>query len=123
MRMPFWYLQLPLAPSRLLVTGGTSVLYFSCMILAPNAFYYAPVLLPFALGNGLTASLVYACLDASSGGPLPLSKLRVGPVPIAGTVIGAATAVVAPFTYPNAWMVVWPESALLEGASTLDPMV
>ena len=28
---------------------------YSIMTLVPNAFYYAPVLLPFALGNGLVA--------------------------------------------------------------------
>jgi hypothetical protein len=28
---------------------------YSIMTLVPNAFYYAPVLLPFALGNGVVA--------------------------------------------------------------------
>ena len=48
---------LPVAPggfdtSRL---GGTSMVSYSIMTLVPNAFYYAPVLLPFALGNGVVA--------------------------------------------------------------------
>ncbi|CAJ1341284.1 unnamed protein product, partial [Effrenium voratum] len=38
---------------KLALHGGTSMVYFSAMTLVPNAFYYAPILLPFALGNGL----------------------------------------------------------------------
>ena len=30
--------------------------YFSAMVLSPKLFWYAPLLLPFALGNGATAA-------------------------------------------------------------------
>jgi hypothetical protein len=108
------------APARLAVTGGTSVLYFSLMTLAPNAFFYAPILLPFAVGNGLTSALVYAAVEKVSGGPSTLARRTLGGVPLAGPVIGVATAIAAPFTYPAAWLLVWPDSALFESASVLN---
>ncbi|OLQ09960.1 hypothetical protein AK812_SmicGene6364 [Symbiodinium microadriaticum] len=49
--------------------GGTSMLYFSAMTLMPNAFYYAPILLPFAIGNGVTAGAFYLGADLLAGGP------------------------------------------------------
>lgn len=63
--------------TRTVITGGTSMLYFSAMVLAPNSFYYAPILLPFAIGNGVTAAGVYAALDGLVGGPKVLAaKVR-----------------------------------------------
>lgn len=35
--------------------GGTSMVSYSIMTLTPQAFYYAPILLPFAVGNGVVA--------------------------------------------------------------------
>ena len=45
------------------------MLYFSAMVLCPNAFFYAPIILPFALGNGVTAGSLYVLLEKSLGGP------------------------------------------------------
>ena len=96
------------------------MLYFSAMVLAPNSFYYAPILLPFALGNGVTAAAVYASLDVMGGGPQALAAKKLGPIPLAGPVIGGATAVIAPFTFPVSMAVVWPDGPI-GTAVLLDP--
>ena len=95
---------------RMAITGGGSVLVYSAMTLLPNAFYYAPLLLPFAVGNGVTAAGLYIASDVAAGGPHNLADLKLGGVPVFGSAIGVATAFAAPFTYPAAWTLVWPES-------------
>lgn len=47
-------------PSRL---GGTSMVSYSIMTLLPQAFYYAPILLPFAIGNGMVAGRSWSCAN------------------------------------------------------------
>lgn len=47
-------------PSRL---GGTSMVSYSIMTLLPQAFYYAPILLPFAIGNGMVAGRSRSCAN------------------------------------------------------------
>ncbi|GMH52782.1 hypothetical protein TrST_g13555 [Triparma strigata] len=106
--------------TRSAITGGSSMLYFSAMVLAPNSFYYAPILLPFALGNGVTAAAVYASLDVMVCGPQALAAKKLGPIPLAGPVIGGATAVIAPFTFPVSMAVVWPDGPI-GTAVLLDP--
>ena len=93
---------------RVAIHGGTSMLYFSAMVLAPDAFFYAPVLLPFAIGNGVMASATYVVAEAVAGGPAALAALKIGPVPVAGPIIGAATALLAPNLYPACFAIVWP---------------
>ena len=96
---------------RLAVTGGSSLLMFSAMTLVPNAFYYAPLLLPFAVGNGITSAALYTISDRCAGGPVNLAEYKIGPVPLFGPAVGVATAFAAPFTYPVCWALVWPESS------------
>ena len=93
---------------RVALTGGASLLQFSLMTLVPNAFYYAPLLLPFALGNGLTAAAAYLVVEAGAGGPAALSRWAAGPIPVAGPLLGIIVALAAPLTYPSAFSVVWP---------------
>lgn len=95
--------------------GGTSMLYFSAMTLMPNAFYYAPILLPFAIGNGVTAGAFYLGADLLAGGPKALAgmsiPIKVGSVNttfyLAGPLLGLATAFAVPFTYPHLWNLVY----------------
>jgi len=85
------------------------MLYFSAMVLAPQAFFYAPLLLPCAIGNGAVAGATYSIADAVAGGPKALAEFKIGGLlPVAGPAIGAATAVVAPFTYPACFAITWP---------------
>ena len=46
-------------------------------------YAYAPVMLPCALGNGVTAAALYGALDAKAGGPRGVAKhtldLHFGP--------------------------------------------
>ena len=49
-------------------------------------------------------------LDSAAGGPEKLAAFKVGPVPMAGPLIGTTTALVAPYTYPLSWAAVWPEA-------------
>ena len=51
---------------RMAIHGGTSMAYLSAMVLLPNAFYYAPVLLPFAISNGVTAGGLYIVAEKAS---------------------------------------------------------
>ena len=73
------------------------MLYFSAMVLFPKAFFFAPLLLPFAVGNGIVAAGAYIAADVAAGGPQALAALKFGPVPVAGLGIGITTALVAPF--------------------------
>ena len=99
--------------TRMAITGGTSFAYFSAMTLVPNIFYYAPLLVPFAIGNGVTAAASYIALEAAAGGPDKLKdwniKLGSGGVaiPVAGPAIGMATALAAPLTYPLTFALAW----------------
>lgn len=36
---------------------------YSIMTLLPQAFYYAPILLPFAIGNGMVAGRSWSCAN------------------------------------------------------------
>ena len=107
---------------RLVLTGGTSMLYFSSMVAAPQFFYYAPLLLPFAAGNGAVASATYVATEIAAGGPRALASWDMLGVPVAGPAIGVATALAAPLAYPVAFALMWPSggaSALGGGAATL----
>ncbi|CAE8639406.1 unnamed protein product [Polarella glacialis] len=96
-----------------LINGGTSMLYFSAMVLAPNAFYYAPILLPFAVSNGVTAAALYLAAETALGGPRKLAAPKLGPIPLAGPGLGLATAMMVPWTYPYSWTLVYgPAEAL-----------
>ena len=107
---------------RWIVAGGSSLFMFSTIALIPNAFYYVPLLLPFAVGNGITSGVLYLASDICAGGPVNLAKLKIGPVwlfggllstkppALFGPALGVATAFAAPFTYPLCWALVWPES-------------
>lgn len=107
--------------TRTAINGGTSMLYFSCMVLVPKVFFYAPLMLPFALGNGVTSGILYLALEAGAGGPEALAALRVGPFPVAGPLLGLATALLVPFVYPISWSAVYPEvSSMLMEPSTWD---
>mmetsp|Transcript_18703 Transcript_18703/g.60980 ORF Transcript_18703/g.60980 Transcript_18703/m.60980 type:complete len:458 (-) Transcript_18703:154-1527(-) len=83
------------------------MLYFSAMVLAPKSFFWAPLLLPFAVGNSVVASGVYLAADLAAGGPVALSKFKLGPLPLTGPLIGAATAVTVPLAYPASWAIVY----------------
>lgn len=102
--------------TRMAITGGTSMVFFSIMTAMPNSFYYAPILLPFAVGNGLTAAGLYLAGDVACGGPERLVE-RLSPVPV-GAAIGAATALAVPFAYPLCWALVYPSKCAAEAASS-----
>lgn len=106
---------------RVAIHGGTSMLYFSAMVLAPDAFFYAPVLLPFAIGNGVVASAAYVVAEGVAGGPAALAAMKIGPVPVAGPLIGAATALLAPNVYPACFAVVWPNLGPGSSSYVFDP--
>ena len=42
-----------------------------------QVYSYAPILLPFALGNGATAAALYGALDAGMGGARGVAKLNL----------------------------------------------
>lgn len=111
--------------TRMALAGGTSFIYFSCMTLMPNAFYYAPILLPFAVGNGATASAVYLAADKAAGGPKELVALNLagGWIPVAGPAIGVTTALLTPLTFPVCWDVVFREPSDVRGMLFTDPDV
>lgn len=98
------------ADVRMVWLGGTSMVSYSIMTLVPNAFYYAPVLLPFALGNGVVAGSLYLAADVLAGGPKALAQHRLfnGLVPLFGPALGATTAMLVPYTYPLCWGFVFP---------------
>eukprot|EP00435_Cladocopium_sp_Y103_P024402 s2417_g6.t1 len=98
------------ADVRMVWLGGTSMVSYSIMTLVPNAFYYAPVLLPFALGNGVVAGSLYLAADVLAGGPKVLAQHRLfnGLVPLFGPALGATTAMLVPYTYPLCWGFVFP---------------
>ena len=102
---------------------------YSIMTLTPQAFYYAPILLPFAVGNGvvagrgrpsedparkLSAGSLYLVADKIAGGPevspqassllisQALAHYQVKPLslPLFGPALGATTAMLVPYTYP-----------------------
>ena len=104
--------------TRMALSGGGSFLLFSAMVLLPKSFYYAPILLPLAIGNAITASGLYLLLDLGVGGPAALAAARVLAIPVAGIGIGLGTALLAPFSYPLAFAVAFPE---MEGFRAGDP--
>ncbi len=61
--------------------------------IVPYSYQYSPMLLPFAIGNGICAGAGYAVLDITSGGPS--SKLMKSPM-VTGGGIGAMTGLLAP---------------------------
>lgn len=104
--------------TNLALTGGSTPLYFSVMVLFPNENYYAPLLLPFAVGNGLVATGVYTAAEVGAGGPAQLVSARFLFIPVAGPLIGFLTAVFAPFVYPLSFAVVFPTADFWEVAAT-----
>ena len=111
--------------TRLLLTTGSSMAVFTAMTLVPNAFYYAPVLLPFAIGNGITAMGLYAILEKGAGGPERLAALNFSLfstlyMPVAGPALGVGTALITPFTYPIMWALVYPELGVSSVETALD---
>jgi len=98
--------------TRMVLTGGSSMLMFSAMTLVPNAFFYAPLLLPFAIGNGVTAMGLYAAVETLAGGPDKLAAAKLwGFIPVVGPVLGVATALIAPFAYPACFALTFPEES------------
>jgi len=93
---------------RRVLTGGTTLLWFTTMVMMPNSFYYAPILLPFALGNAATAASFYLVADLTVG-PAALAGATFWSFPLAGVAIGVATALFAPLTYPSTMAVCWPD--------------
>ena len=71
----------------------------------PSAYEYAPVLMPYALGNFLTASSLYLASDVWAKGPRLLSKKFLG-FPAFGPGLGVVMAFTAPFTYPFTYSLV-----------------
>lgn len=85
-------------------SSGT-ILNFAFWYILPFSYNIAPLLLPFAIGNGLCAGAAYACLDVASGGVN--SNIIRNPL-ITGGGIGALTGVVAPtFVYGNVYSVLY----------------
>lgn len=70
-----------------------AILNIAFWYILPFSYDVAPILLPFAIGNGIVAGAAYGCLDIVSGGPQ--SKILKNPL-ITGGGIGALTGVVAP---------------------------
>eukprot|EP00929_Paragymnodinium_shiwhaense_P108867 TRINITY_DN75217_c0_g1_i1.p1 TRINITY_DN75217_c0_g1~~TRINITY_DN75217_c0_g1_i1.p1 ORF type:complete len:610 (+),score=47.79 TRINITY_DN75217_c0_g1_i1:53-1882(+) len=95
--------------TRAAINGGTSMLYFSAAVLMPKAFYYAPLLLPFAVGNAVTAAATYTVAERLTGGPQALADWKLWIIPLAGPIIGLVTAILAPYTFPWSWSLVYPE--------------
>ena len=85
--------------TRMALTGGVSMLYFSAVTLTPEAMRWAPLMLPFAVGNGATAGALYLGADVAAGGPLALQATG----PVVGVALGVATALLAPLTYCVTW--------------------
>lgn len=98
------------ADVRMAWLGGTSMVSYSIMTLVPQAFYYAPILLPFAVGNGMVAGSLYLVADLAAGGPKALAQHHFffKQVPLFGPVLGATTANLVPYTYPSCWGFVFP---------------
>lgn len=94
---------------RFILTGGSSMLCFSAMVLLPKAFFYAPLLLPFALGNASVAAVTYLGVDLLLGGPAKVASYKLGRIPVAGPSIGIITALTAPLIYPACFAIVYPE--------------
>eukprot|EP00971_Amphidinium_carterae_P280078 5560017-Amphidinium_carterae.1 len=85
------------------------MVYFSAMVLAPQVFEYAPLLLPFAIGNGFVAGAYYLLAERFAGGPEKVAAARLfGWLPIAGPMLGVATALTAPLLYPLCMDLVFP---------------
>jgi len=97
------------AEVRMAWLGGTSMVSYSIMTLLPQAFYYAPILLPFAIGNGMVAGGLYLAADLLAGGPKVLAQHRLfNHIPLFGPLLGATTAMLVPYTYPLCWGYVFP---------------
>eukprot|EP00913_Durusdinium_trenchii_P002814 g2605.t1 len=85
------------ADVRMAWLGGTSMVSYSIMTLVPQAFYYAPILLPFAVGNGMVAGSLYLVADLAAGGPKPARPPAILGVPgwswpsLAGSVLAVAS--------------------------------
>jgi hypothetical protein len=69
-----------------------TLLTYCAGTMTPALYQLAPVLLPFAVGNGIAAGIAYGVLDVVSGGP----NSRVLRNPLAGVGIGAMVGLVAP---------------------------
>lgn len=82
----------PQLRQKISASAGT-ILNVAFWYILPFSYDVAPILLPFAIGNGIVAGTAYGCLDILSGGPQ--SKILKNPL-ITGGGIGAFTGVVAP---------------------------
>ena len=89
-----------------------SILSFACWTVVPFSYEIAPLLLPFALSNGICAGVGYALLDISTGGPkvaATTSSINILKNPIlTGGGIGAFTGFVAPnYLYGEAFHILY----------------
>ena len=82
----------PQLRQKISASAGT-ILNIAFWYILPFSYDVAPILLPFAIGNGIVAGTAYGCLDVLSGGPQ--SKILKNPL-ITGGGIGAFTGIVAP---------------------------
>jgi len=89
-----------------LSTSIGSILSFACWTIVPYSYNIAPLILPFAISNGISAGFGYAILDVSTGGPKHSEVLK-NPI-LTGGGIGAFTGFVAPnFLYGEAYNVLY----------------
>lgn len=83
-----------------------SILSFACWTIIPYSYEIAPLLLPFAISNGISAGIGYAFLDITSGGPRSSSFLK-NPI-LTGGGIGAFTGIIAPrYLYGEAYDILY----------------
>ena len=83
-----------------------SILSFACWTIVPFSYEIAPLMLPFAISNGISAGVGYAIIDVSTGGPKNSSILK-NPI-LTGGGIGAFTGLVAPnYLYGEAYNVLY----------------
>ena len=79
-----------------------SILSFACWTIVPFAYDIAPLLLPFAISNGVCVGVGYALLDVTAGGPKSLKH------PFVGGGLGALTGFAAPYyLYGEAYNVLY----------------
>ena len=91
--------------SGLVVTAGAGFVFYS----VGGDPACAPMFLPIAASNGVTAAAVYTVADIVAGGPARLLP-PVGGKSVArpgGPMIGIATALLAPLTYATTWALIW----------------
>ena len=70
--------------TRMALTRRRQHAHFSAVTLTPEAMRWAPLMLPFAVGNGATAGALYLGADVAAGGPLALQATG----PVVGVALG-----------------------------------